>query len=47
MFTGLAMAIGGLRVEGRIGLSPALLNSLAIAHGGDSAADPAPLLGGD
>ena len=32
VFAGLAMAIGGLRVEGRIGLSPALFNSLAIAR---------------
>jgi hypothetical protein len=31
--------------EGRIGLSPALLNSLAIARTPDSAPDPAPLLG--
>ncbi len=38
---GLAVAIGGLRDEGRIGLSPALLNSLAIARGRDSARDPA------
>jgi hypothetical protein len=27
VFAGLAMAMGGLKVEGRIGLSPALLNS--------------------
>jgi hypothetical protein len=27
----------GLRIEGRIGLSPALLNSLAIARSRDSA----------
>jgi len=39
------MAIGGLRIEGRIGLSPALLNSLAIARGRDSAPDLVPIVG--
>jgi len=34
-----------LEFEGRIGLSPALLHSLAIAHGRDSAPDPALSLG--
>jgi hypothetical protein len=31
-FAGLTVAIGGLGIEGRIGLSAALLNSLAIAR---------------
>jgi len=34
-----------LEVEGRIGLSPALLNSLAIARGRDSPADLTPVMG--
>ncbi len=34
-----------LAIEGRIGLSPALLNSLAIARGRDSTADLVPVMG--
>ena len=40
-----ALERAGLGNEGRIGLSPALLNSLAIARGPDSAADLAPVVG--
>ena len=42
---GLGVAIGGLGNDGRIGLSPALLNSLAIAPNRDSAPDPVPVVG--
>jgi hypothetical protein len=39
------VAIGDVGNEGRIGLSPALLNSLAIAPNRDSPPDPAPVVG--
>jgi len=42
---GLAVATDGMWIEGRIGLSPALLNRLAIACDRDSAPDSVPVVG--